>query len=136
MGTWGTGIFDNDVACDWASTFGEADDLTLVRDALEAVLEIGDEYLDADIATEALAACEVLARLNGKWGTRDAYSEPIDAWIKAHPIPPPAELRALATQTIDRVLRAPSELTELWAETDQNTEWLATVADLRARVGE
>ena len=36
MGAWGTGIFDNDMACDWAGELDGAEDLSPVEEALEA----------------------------------------------------------------------------------------------------
>lgn len=63
MGTWGVLTFDNDSACDWASGLDKVDDLSLVQEAVDAVTEAGDDYLDSYVATDALAACEVLARL-------------------------------------------------------------------------
>ena len=82
MGAWGTGIFDNDMACDWTGELDGADDLSPVEEALDEVLAIGDGYLDSDEASGALAACEVIARLKGNWGKRDAYSEDLDEWVK------------------------------------------------------
>jgi len=49
------------------------------------VLENGDDYLDSDEACDCLAACEVLARLQGKWGIRNPYSEELDKWIESNP---------------------------------------------------
>ena len=84
MGTWGADTFDNDGACDWAGDFIEKDRLTFVDQALDEVLEAGGTYLDSDLACKALAACELLARLQGFWGKRDAYSEEIDQWVLDH----------------------------------------------------
>ena len=53
MGTWGTGIFDNDSACDWAQDLAESSDLSVIEAALDGVLEAGSEYLEVDEATEA-----------------------------------------------------------------------------------
>lgn len=65
MGAWDVDTFDNDTACDWAYDLADASDLSLVQQTLEAVLQTGDEYLEMDPACEALAACEVIARLKG-----------------------------------------------------------------------
>jgi hypothetical protein len=67
MGAWGVLAFDNDDAADWAYDFAEADDLSLVESAFDTVAE-AEDYLEAPEASNALAACEVLARLNGKAG--------------------------------------------------------------------
>ena len=68
MGAWGTGIFDNDTACDWAYDLEGASDLSLIERALSKVLNVGAEYLEATEAEEALAAAETIARLKGNLG--------------------------------------------------------------------
>jgi hypothetical protein len=134
MGAWGTGAFDNDTACDWAAELQGADDLTPVAAALERVAGAGEEYLDSDAACEALAACEVVARLKGNWGRRDAYTEVVDRWVASHPGEPSQELIAQALAAMDRLSTPPSELVELWEESDDNSEWLGGVQELRSRV--
>jgi hypothetical protein len=111
----------------------KVDDLTLVRQAIDAVLTVGDEYLDSDVACEGLAACEVVARLKGNWGLRNPYTEPVDQWVDAHKITPPENLVQASLAATERVLTPPSELLELWEEGDA-TEWRAAVEDLRQRV--
>jgi hypothetical protein len=136
MGAWGVDTFDNDVACDWAFGLGKTRDLALVRRAFQAVLETGVKPLDADLACEALAACEVIARLKGHWGIRNAYTEPVDSWVVAHPTTPTSDLLLAAASAIDRILSQPSELVDLWNETADGEQWRAAVAGLRARVTE
>jgi hypothetical protein len=138
MGSWGTGTFDNDTACDWAYGLERTQDLSLVREAIEKILAQGRARIDASRAEEALAACEVIARLEGNWGTRNSYSRNVDVWVLAHPkLAPPRELVQDALNAIDRIMSAPSELVQLWDETSDAegaAEWRAAVADLRARV--
>ncbi len=132
MGAWSEDAFGNDTACDWASDLEEETDLEFIIETLENVVEEEDD-LDSDEASEALAACEVIARLKGNWGVRNSYTEIIDAWVKAHPISPSADLVALADTAIGRILGENSELRELWAETGENT-WEKSVQELRRRV--
>jgi hypothetical protein len=134
MGAWGTGTFENDTACDWASDLESATDLSPVVDTLARVVELGDGYLDADAGCEALAACEVVARLKGNWGVRDAGTETLDAWVRAHATTPSREVISQALAAIDRVVRTPSELLELWDDSDDKAGWHGAVADLRTRV--
>jgi|SRR5262245_15364262 len=134
MGAWGSGIFENDTASDWALTLEESTDPSLIADTLKSVLEIGGQYLEAPIAEEGLAAAEAVARMNGQWGTRDAYTEPMDRWIARYNQPPSGELVRNAIAVIDRVLSQPSELLELWTEVDECRSWSASLADLRARL--
>jgi len=135
MGAWDVGTFDNDTAADWAYELHGAEDLALVESAIEAVLITGSDYLDADEACEALAACEVIARLRGQWGERSPHTEAVDVWVEAHPVSPPDELLSRAVDAIDRILAEASELRELWDESDERDQWHAAVAELRARVG-
>lgn len=133
MGAWDVDTFDNDMACDWAYELEDCEDLAVVEEALEAVLQVGDDYLDSDEACAALAACEVLARLKGNFGKRDSYTETVDKWVEAHPQTPPEPLVEMALKVIDRIRTAPSELLDLWEESDA-AGWSAAVEDLRGRV--
>lgn len=72
MGAWAEDTFGNDTSCDWIGAFLENPGLEVVTEAINAVLNTGD-YLDSDDACDCLAACEVLARLQGRWGVRNAY---------------------------------------------------------------
>jgi hypothetical protein len=132
MGAWGVLAYDNDDANDWAYELEAVNDLSLIESALAAV-EAADGYLDASEACNALAACEVLARLRGNSGYQNAYTEKVDLWVQQHPLQPSAELLARASSVMDRILADDSELREIWEESDA-TEWLASMADLRARM--
>ena len=133
MGAWGAGTFENDTAADWAHGLDGQPNLDFVRLAMEAVLAVGGDDLDADLACEGLAACEVIARLRGNWGERSPYNETVDNWVVAHPLKPDADVVGMAQQVIDRVLGQPSELRELWEEAESDP-WIAAVEDLRYRV--
>jgi hypothetical protein len=135
MGAWGELAFDNDSACDWAGDLDAVDDLSLVEAAFDDLQGIGGEYLDQDLACNALAACEVVARLRGNFGYRNAYTAHVDEWVAAHPIKPPPELVARALGAIDRVLDKDSELRALWDESDEASAWHEAVKDLRRRIG-
>lgn len=134
MGAWDVDAFGNDTACDWAYGLEETDDLLLVENTIEWVLSAGDDYLEAPDAEEALAAAEVIARLQGNWGLRNAYSEPVDKWVEQHSLKPPAGLARKARAAIDRILAPPSELLELWEESEVFADWKAAVLDLKSRV--
>lgn len=134
MGAWGVGTFDNDTACDWASELEPQSDHRFLAATLSKVLEVEDEYLDSDVACEGLAAAEVIARLGGRWGTRDTYTEAVDRWVQNHPAEPPLQLRKQAVAVIERILAEPSELLELWSESDEFETWKSTLADLQERL--
>jgi len=133
MGTWGTGAFDNDTAADWLYALEEVGDLSLIETTIASVLDGDDEYLDADVAAKALAACEVVARLLGRRGVLHASTETLDKWVETHSLSPSNELLESARKAIGRVLSGDSELRELWSESE-GTDWLAAVEDLRLRL--
>jgi Domain of unknown function (DUF4259) len=133
MGAWSTDSFGNNTACDWAYGLEKVNDLSLIRVTVQKVMDSGNDYLEAPDAVEAIAAVEVIARLKGNFGVCDSYTETTDKWVQAHPQPPPADLVALAGRTIDRVLNPPSELLELWQESDDFATWKTSLLDLKNR---
>jgi hypothetical protein len=133
MGAWGVLAFDNDEANDWAYELDGVNDLSVVERAFAKVEESTGRNLEQGTAAEALAACEVLARLRGRPGYTNAYTEKVDRWVAAHPIAPSRDLVARGNAVIDRILGDDSELRELWDEAgDQG--WRDAVADLRLRL--
>lgn len=136
MGAWGELAFDNDSANDWAYGLDDVDDLSLVESAFDELEEVGDDYLDQDVACNALAACEVIARLRGNAGYKNAFTEKVDEWVTAHKLKPSPALVARASAAIDRILAEDSELRELWEQGDGGEKWRASVEDLRRRTDE
>jgi hypothetical protein len=103
MGAWGPGAFDNDAASDWSKDLVDAEDLSLIQHTLSSAQEVDDDELDSQLTAEALAACEVLARLLGRAGLKNSRSDVIDQWVRAHPVRPEPGLLRLATSVIDRI---------------------------------
>ena len=134
MGTWSRESFGNDDACDWAAQLDEYDDLSLVEATLDTVLEAGDDELEAPEASEAIAAAEVVARLQGNPGTADDLPEEVEAWVERIQLLPSADLAAKARRALDRVLAGPSELMELWDESGESAAWQASVRELKGRI--
>jgi len=135
MGAWSHEAFGNDDAGDWIAQLEERKDLGLVESTLDAVLAIGDDYLEAPEASEAIAAAEVVARLRGRPGSADAAAEAVDAWVERVKLQVPPALTAKARRALDRILTEPSELMELWDESEDAAAWRASVEDLKARLG-
>lgn len=133
MGAWGVLAFDNDDANDWAHGLDGVSDLSLVESAFEQVEAAGSSYLEQGPACEALAACEVVARLRGRPGHKNSYTEKVDEWVAAHRIDPPGGLITRGEAAIVRILGPESELRELWEEA-RDQEWRAAVEDLRVRM--
>ncbi|MER6391547.1 DUF4259 domain-containing protein [Streptomyces sp. NPDC001523] len=128
MGTWDVGPFDNDTAADFCASLDEAVDADrpgLVRDALVRVLD-ADDPLDQHLAVEAVAAAAlVTVQCPGGRPVTSAYGPDL-------PVPAlPADLRDMAVRALDRVQSEPSELRELWAETDRYPHWLHSLRLLR-----
>lgn len=131
MGAWGAGTFENDTALDWVWELEETSDLSVVEAALQRVLSVDGEYLEAGDAEEALAAIEVIARLQGNSGEPN---DDIDNWVSANNLQVPPELAKKSHAAIERILGADSELAELWEDSDSFEEWKASVAGLKTRI--
>ncbi len=135
MGAWSTDPFGNDTACDWKYDQEECDDLSFIEGTFEKLHEIGDDYLEAPDAEETIAAADTLARLKGNFYVKNSFTESLDGWIAAHPITPPEQLVDSAIKAIDRILKEPSELYELWEESDDFEEWKNHLLELKKRLG-
>jgi len=132
MGAWSHEPFGNDTACDWSYTLLESDDLAVIEALLDEVLSDENEYLDADMASEAVAAIEVLAKLLGKGTQSDTYTEDIVEWVKEHGERPSAALLQKAQLAIERIMSPGSELLELWEEGDDGEPWKLSLQQLLA----
>ena len=133
MGAWAEDAFGNDTACDWAGDFSDEPSMEKIEEAINLVIE-SDGFLDSDVASEALVACEIIARLKGNFGNRSAYSESIDAWVESVNINPSNELILRAKNAIAQILGENSELYELWNEDGINETWHTEINNLLKRV--
>ncbi|MGW0120664.1 DUF4259 domain-containing protein [Streptomyces sp. NPDC003327] len=129
MGTWDIGPFDSDTAADFSYTVDAAPaekKADVLRRAFHEVTATGGDYLDADVAVEAVASAALVA-------AQCPGGEPVTpSYGPKEPLPPlPAELRPAAVEALDRVLTEPSELLELWEESD-GERWKAGIRRLRA----
>ncbi|WP_373565929.1 DUF4259 domain-containing protein [Microbulbifer okhotskensis] len=122
MGARAEDAFGNDSGCDWAAGFAESPCLERAEEAIDIAIS-SEEYLESDEACDALIACEIVARLKGNWGKKDAYSESIDKWIASSNISPSKELISKAEIAIIRILGENSELRNLWDEDGENIKW-------------
>lgn len=135
MGTWSHEPFGNDTASDWAYDLEEQKDFSLVAQAIQSVLDNGADYLDADLAAEAIAAAEVLAKALGRGTQADAYTKKIDAWLASIKSKPSADLLSSAQTALTRIMGPDSELRELWEESDDFEDWVSSVKALQSAVG-
>ena len=134
MGTWATDAFGNDYAMDWAQDLHEYKTLELVETTLDNVIDSTEAELEAPFAAEALAALEVIARLQGNPGEPDPATEEVDEWVAAckKKVTPP--LQDKARLAFDRITAETSELRQLWQDSEHFADWQADVASLRQRV--
>lgn len=134
MGAWGIGSFDNDHASDWLLDLIEGEDLAPMRAAIAQVLA-EDDYLDSDLAVEALAAIEVLAATLGRPTAAIQDETEFQAWLAELQLQGDPSLVPEALRALERILAPESELRELWEETEDYEDWCADVARLRSHVG-
>lgn len=134
MGAWGTGIFENDDVLDWKADLLDSDDIELIEETIEEVLE--EEYIESDLASNALGAIEILAALQGKPGQEilnsQSNTEDLYEWIDAHK-GKGKNLIFKAKRAIKKI-KKDSELQELWEESGEYSSWLNTLNDLESRL--
>ena len=131
MGTWSHESFGNDTANDWAYELEDATDFAVIEAALQVALDEGDEYLDADLAMEAIAAVEVIAKRLGKGTQSNVYTEKVDQWLETISEQPSDDLLSLAKRVLERIVADDSELKELWLESDEYELWLGNIQQLK-----
>ena len=132
MGTWEITNFGNDAAMDWISDFKEDPTVPFLLQTLEAVFE--DEYLDSDIASEALAAIEVVAAAKGR--PSSDFPEEIEAG-QLTTVAAAIDTKMIETckKTINRIIKEEdNELFELWEEAGEGQDWVNIQKDLLRRV--
>lgn len=129
MGTWGHGNLENDTVLDWVEDLLETQDVSLIAESIEMVLE--DHYLDADTASIALGAIEILAALQNRPGN-EKYDDELQEWI----LQLKGQGKDLLVQAQKALIKivTESELKELWEETEKFENWKQTVRDLEKRV--
>ncbi|MFJ3921559.1 DUF4259 domain-containing protein [Streptomyces sp. NPDC090022] len=127
MGTWDVGSFDNDTAADFCDDLDEAaagEREGIVCGILTRVIDTAGD-LDARASEQAVAAAALVA-------AQCPGGEPADpVYGPEEPLPDLTGLRDLALQALDRVMTDPSELMDLWAESDGGP-WRANIRRLQS----
>ncbi|OQP50733.1 hypothetical protein A4H97_02525 [Niastella yeongjuensis] len=133
MGAWGHTNFDNDTAQDFVGDVEEGG-IDRIVSAIDVINSIEEEaYVDADLATEALAAIEYIATAKDRMA--EDFPEDAEDWVTAHK----AQLLTLrgivakSQKAIDRI-KHNSELKELWEETEDFEKWNNVLDDLNTRI--
>ncbi|MBV1775341.1 DUF4259 domain-containing protein [Burkholderiaceae bacterium DAT-1] len=132
MGTWGHSAFENDAASDWLADLYDAGNIAPVEKAIRAALPekpsllkklLGakaNTYLDADVASVALVAAEVLAALRGN--PHASIPQELADFLQTHESSVSDELYSLAIGVVSRI-GIDSELCELWQEAGEFVLW-------------
>src|SRR4051794_4464513 len=124
---WGAGIFQDDLASDFAAEIAQSAGLDGVRRALSHAGQARGHLL-YEFAVHALIAAEVLAALGGRPTT--ALPLELEEWVANHAEPEiPEGLWSLARSAVERV-KEDSELAELWARSAELGRWIGKVDDL------
>lgn len=131
MSAWGAGTFENDSALTWIGDLLKSKDASLVRATLNRVVEY-NEKLPTDLATQALAAAEIVAA----WHRQPLINLPYEVavWLERNRSSFETELIVLARQAV-AVVKTDSKLKELWGEGNAS-QWLAAVTDLEQRLSD
>ena len=130
MGAWGTGNFDNDIALDWVFELEETNNLSLIKETVEAVFP--EDYIDSDVGTEALISIEAIARLKGNFGAENTYAKDLDNWVKSHKLEVSDTLLEKSKKAVQKIVSDKSELYELWKETDDFDDWKNEIDNLES----
>ncbi|MGW2052231.1 DUF4259 domain-containing protein [Streptomyces sp. NPDC001858] len=126
MGTWDVGPFGNDTAADFSGTLDEAAAdarAGIICDTLTRVIDTAG-YLEAPESEEAVAAAALIAAQCPEGEPTDPVHGPEE------PLPDLTSLLDLALQALDRVMSEPSELMDLWDESDGGP-WREQIRNLR-----
>jgi hypothetical protein len=134
MGAWGIGIFENDDVLDWKADLLESEGIDLIEETIEEVLE--EEYIESDLASNALGAIEILSALQGSPGkeilNNQSNTEDLHGWIETHK-GKGKTLIPKAKKAVKRILKN-SELKELWEESEEYKTWFNIIKDLESRL--
>ncbi|MAT98566.1 MAG: hypothetical protein CL608_15600 [Anaerolineaceae bacterium] len=134
MGAWGPGNFENDAAQDWLYDFGENDFRLIDRTLAGVAAMMAVDELDADEASEVLAAAECVAAAAG-FPPADPPQELAEWLAENSPMQVKPEYVEMARKAVARVL-AKSELRELWLESDEFDAWETAVHNLQSRLSQ
>ena len=125
MGAWGTGVFEEDCACDFLCEI--ADSGASIKKVLKRVLKNGKrnhkKFMDSDLCSELLATTALASGSlpDGQEEPEEfrAASELVNAALK------PKDLDSLRESVRAVIEGEKSELRALWEESDDFSKWQA-----------
>ena len=125
MGAWGAGNFSNDTALDFVHALSSPDTIW------QRFRKQPDKFLDADAASEVLAAADIVAGSIG----RPAPDTPEEVFPKLKEFTSVSDAQLMAVRSWVGHTRERSELAELWREEEgQADEWKEVIDDLLVRL--
>ncbi|HXC07031.1 MAG TPA: DUF4259 domain-containing protein [Bacteroidia bacterium] len=130
LGAWGAGSFENDSGTAWVSHFRQVQSVWLVEKSILSCLS-PHIHLYTDACCQAIAACEVIAALQGH--TAEDFPpalHPLCSRIK--PLADP-NLNLKAIAVLERI-QDHSELRDLWEQADELNAWKRALEELRERL--
>jgi hypothetical protein len=134
VATLRTGPFENDDALDFLDELEEAEPADRPSKVLRALRRVvgTDDYIDAPVMAEAVAAAAVVAASEDPEAVVGERYLPV--WLDSDPLEVDDELEDLAAQALHRALRPDeNEWWELWEEadaTDDVTEVVSRYLDV------
>jgi hypothetical protein len=133
VGAWDTGPFDNDTAAGWSGEFDDASAEARIEMIEEALRGAADEtdYLEVDVACEAIAAAAVVASLHPGGPPIDSAYAP-DFITGGGRLDLPPALTGLAIRALDRVAEEDSEWRDLWDQAGTLEDAVADLVPIRA----
>ena len=133
MGTWGTRVYDNDAAANWVHKFIDQG-FPLLDGTLEKVMCSEPKSISINDSQEALAACEIIARMNGAFGSRSVFKEELDRLVKENKSVITCELVQKAIEVVDRILSNQSEMHHAWRSDGHRLTWVKNIKYLREQI--
>ena len=129
MGAWGYGPLEDDTAMDWIGSFSPSPSMDSVIEAIQSALNV--DFIDDYCGPHALAACEVLAAVNGQ--PTKQLPEEVKEWAVSQTAT--QELKASAKSLIAKIYEE-SELREIWDDSGEKAveNWKVALDDLQKRL--
>lgn len=128
LGAWGTGLFDDDIACDVIETAIHKDQSIdiLIAKALPA---LHHDTISCGKGYEIIAACAMSHALLNKVSYREI--DDLDAWLAKQNKAVVLLHKQKLVKTLQRVLSDQSDLNELWSENKQDyPAWRSNIEEL------
>lgn len=116
MGAWGSEVYGNDDALELVDEVIGGGGVERLRAAFAHVLKTGDDYLEAPEAAQAVAAADIVSRLRGRNVPADTGVPELQEWLEGVDFFAAPAVVEEAGRALERVVKAPSELVELWTE--------------------